>query len=340
MALNKLTSLRVARASQTGLYGDGGGLWLSVSSGGTKSWTFRYAIAGRAREMGIGPVHTISLAEARDRARDLRKLLLEGIDPLDDRRAKRAERAIANAKTLSFEECGKAYISAHRAGWKNNKHAAQWPATLEAYVYPAFGSLPVQAVDVGLVLKALEPIWSTKPETASRVRGRIESVLDWATARGYRQGENPARWRGHLDALLPAKTKVRRVEHHAALPYAEMPSFITALRQQDGIGAKALEFAILTAARTGEVIGADEPVGAAAHRVIVIGDKANPLYSDVLIEFVPIDCVPRRSGPAPSPASDKTRFSAAGSVLEKIFNFFKISNGGNITAYYRLSCMT
>jgi integrase len=141
---------------------------------------------------------------------------------------------------------GRYYIKAHQAGWKNAKHAAQWPATLEAYVYPIFG----------LVMKTLEPIWNTKPETASRVRGRIESVLDWATARGYRQGENPARWRGHLENLLPKKSKVRQVIHHAALPYAEMPAFMAALRQQEGIGARAFEFTILTVARTGEVIGA------------------------------------------------------------------------------------
>jgi integrase len=157
---------------------------------------------------------------------------------------------------MTFRQCAEAYIKAQATGWKNAKHAAQWPSTLEAYVYPAFGSLPVQTVDVGLVMKAVEPIWTTKPETASRVRGRIESVLDWATARGYRNGENPARWRGHLENLLPKTSKVRRVERHAALPYAELGTFMTELRQQDAVSARAMEFAILTAARTGEVIGA------------------------------------------------------------------------------------
>ena len=157
---------------------------------------------------------------------------------------------------MTFQQCAEAYIAAHSAGWRNPKHAAQWPATLDAYVYPIFGGLPVAAVDVGLVMKAVEPIWTAKPETASRVRGRIESVLDWATARGYRQGENPARWRGHLENLLPKRSKVARVEHHAALPYPEIADFMAALRQQEGIAARALEFAILTAARTGEVIGA------------------------------------------------------------------------------------
>ena len=157
---------------------------------------------------------------------------------------------------MTFRQCGEAYIAAHRAGWKNDKHAAQWPSTLTTYVYPVFGDQPVQVVDVGLVMKALEPIWTEKAETASRVRGRIESILDWATARGYRQGENPARWRGHIENLLPKKTKIRPVEHHAALPYPEIGGFMVELHRQDGIAARALEFAILTAARTGEIIGA------------------------------------------------------------------------------------
>jgi integrase len=157
---------------------------------------------------------------------------------------------------MTFREGAETYIAAHKAGWKNPKHAAQWPATLATYVYPVFGDLPVQAIDTGLVMKALEPIWTAKPETATRVRGRIESVIDWATARGYRQGENPARWRGHLENLFPKKSKVRRVEHHPALPYDEIGAFTASLRGQGGIGARALEFLILTAARTGEVIGA------------------------------------------------------------------------------------
>ena len=163
---------------------------------------------------------------------------------------------IADTKALTFKQCAEAYILAHRAGWRNPKHAKQWSSTLEAYAHPVFGSLPAQAVDVGMVMKAIEPIWTTKPESASRVRGRIESVLDWATARGHRSGENPARWRGHIENLLPRKSKVRRVEHHAALPYSELPGFMAELRQRKGTAARALELTILTAARTGEVIGA------------------------------------------------------------------------------------
>jgi integrase len=157
---------------------------------------------------------------------------------------------------MTFQACADAYIAAHRAGWRSAKSLTAWEGTLGAYVHPVFGALPVQAIDTALVTKAIEPIWAEKPETAGRVRGRIEAILDWATARGHRQGENPARWRGHLDKLLPNKTKVRRVEHHAALPYPEISAFMAELRQQEGVAALALEFAILTAARTGEVIGA------------------------------------------------------------------------------------
>jgi integrase len=231
-------------------------LYVQISAGGAKSWVFRFREAGKLREMGLGPLHTIGLAEARQRAHECRKARLDGRDPIADREASRVAAKLDAAKAMTFEACAERYVAAHKTGWRNAKHAAQWTATLNAYVYPSFGTLPVQTVDVGLVLRAVEPIWATKPETASRVRGRIEAILDWATARGYRTGENPARWRGHLENLLPKRSKVRRVEHHAALPYAEIGAFMAELRQQEGVAAGALEFAILTAARTGEVIGA------------------------------------------------------------------------------------
>jgi integrase len=255
----KMTALRVAaiaRSKVPGYYGDGGGLFLQISRFGTASWVFRYRVAGRLREMGLGSLDTIGLADARERARKAREQRLDGLDPIEQRKAARLAVQLDSAKAVSFKDCARRYIAAHQPAWRNPKHAAQWGSTLETYVYPAFGALPVQAVDVGLVLQAIEPIWTVKPETASRVRGRIESILDWATARGYREGENPARWRGHLDNLLPARVKVRRVEHHAALPYAEISTFMAALRAQEGVSARALECAILTAARTGEVIGA------------------------------------------------------------------------------------
>jgi integrase len=256
MASEKLTAVKVAKARIPGMLGDGKGLWLRIAPGGSKSWVFRFMLAGRSREMGLGSVDDVTLAEARELARECRKLCTQGIDPIETRRARRAALRLESARAMTFEECATAYIAAHEVGWKNEKHAKQWPQTLKASVYPVFGSLPVQAVDVGLVMKAVEPIWIEKPETAARIRGRIEAVLDWATARGYRQGENPARWKGHLKNLLPAKTKLRRVEHLAALPYAEIGDFVTQLRRRDGIDARALEFAILTAARAGEVRGA------------------------------------------------------------------------------------
>ena len=254
--IGKLTALAVSHAKRRGYYGDGGGLFLQVSASGSKSWVFRFKEAGRLREMGLGPLHTIGLADARQRAQDCRKLRLDGKDPIEARRSERMNTRLDAAKAMTFRACAERYIAAHKAGWRNAKHAAQWTATLTTYVYPFFGALPVQAVDVGLVLKAIEPIWTTKPETAGRVRGRIESILDWATARGYRKGDNPARWRGHLENLLPKRSKVRRVRHHAALPYGEIGSFMAELRQQEGVAARALEFSIMTAGRTGEVIGA------------------------------------------------------------------------------------
>ena len=253
--IGKLTALAVDKSKRRGYYGDGGGLFLQVGVSGSKSWVFRFKEAGKLHEMGLGATHTIGLAEARERARECRRLRLDGIDPIEARKVARAQARLAAAKAVTFKNCAERYIASHQAGWRSLAHAAQWPSTLGRYVYPVFGSLPVQAIDVGLVLEALEPIWTAKPETAGRVRGRIESVLDWATSRGYRQGDNPARWRGHLENLLPTKSKVRRVKHHAALPYAEIGEFIAQLKQQEGVAAQALEFTILTAGRTGEVIG-------------------------------------------------------------------------------------
>lgn len=255
-AINKLSARKVEALTKPGLYGDGLGLYLQVSAYDTKSWIFRFMRDGRPRKMGIGALHTVSLAEARLKAAECRRKLLEDVDPIAERASRKADRRAAEAKVLTFKECAERYIKAHGPGWKNQKHAAQWTATLSTYVFSAFGSVDVGKVDTSLVLKVLEPIWNEKAETASRVRGRIESILDWAKARHYRDGENPARWRGHLDKLLPARSKVQKVEHHAALPYREIASFMADLRGMDGNGARALEFAILTAGRTGEVVGA------------------------------------------------------------------------------------
>jgi integrase len=253
---HRLSALFVSRAKRVGYYADGGGLYLQVAGGAAKSWIFRFTLRGKAREMGLGSVADMPLAEARERAGDCRRLLRDGIDPIEQRRVERARAVLADAKTLTFTACAEAYITSHRSGWRNAKHAEQWTNTLATYAYPVFGSLPVQAVDLGLVMKVIEPMWTKMPETASRLRGRIESVLDWATVRGYRQGDNPARWRGSLQSLLPARSKVRRVVHYPALPYAQVGAFMASLRAQNGVAAKALEFLILAVPRTSETIGA------------------------------------------------------------------------------------
>lgn len=211
---------------------------------------------GTARQMGLGSQKTVTLSEARETAFHCRKKLRDGIDPIDARNTERGQRRLERVKTMTFAECAERYITAHSPAWQNVKHIMQWRNTLKTYVYPVFGNLPVQHVDTGLVMRAIEPIWLTKTETAGRLRGRIERILDWAGTRKYREGENPARWKGHLEQLLPKRTKIQNVKHHAALPYTEIGAFIDLLRNKDGIAARGLEFLILTAARTGEIIEA------------------------------------------------------------------------------------
>jgi len=259
--IGRLTALKVSRARAPGMYADGGGLYLQVTINGrdgepAKSWIYRYMLHGKAREMGLGSLSAISLQDARVRVGEYRKLRHDGIDPIEARKAAREKAFLDLGKALTFKEAASKFIASHNAGWRNAKHAAQWTNTLGTYADPVMGGLSVQTIDTALVLKVLEPIWTSKPETASRLRGRIESVLDWAKVRGYRSGENPARWRGHLDKLLPARSKVRRVKHHAALAHADIPAFMEALRREEGTSARALEFTILAAARTGETLGA------------------------------------------------------------------------------------
>lgn len=251
-APGQLAALDVKRA-KPGMHGDGGGLWLNVRGEESRSWLFRYTWGKRRREMGLGPYPDVGLAEARTKAQNARRLLREGMDPIAHR--KDAAAAAAGA-AMTFREVAALYVAAHADGWRNTKHRAQWGSTLDAYAHPVFGDRPIAAVDVGDVMRALEPIWREKPETASRVRGRIEAVLDYAAAREWRAGENPARWKGHLANLLPARARVAKVEHHAALPWAEAGAFMAELDKQAGMAALALRFAILTAARTGEVTGA------------------------------------------------------------------------------------
>jgi integrase len=251
-ALNRLTSLKVARAKKPGMYADGGSLYLRIAPGGSRQWIFRYVQHGRLRDMSLGPAHTLTLAEARERATDARKLRLDGIDPIEHRRARKAALRAADARTRTFRECCTDYLRTNDASWTSARHRAQWRATL-AQLYPVLGNLPVQAIDTPLVLRAIKPIWEKTPVTASRLRGRLEAVLGWATVHQYRFGDNPAKWDGLLEHALPAPGKV---EHHSALPYAGIPEFMAKVRADASITARALEFIVLTAARSGEAVEA------------------------------------------------------------------------------------
>lgn len=258
-SVNKLSVVLINKLSSPGYYGDGGGLWLRVSKDVSKSWVFRFTMAGRRREMGLGALHTISLGMAREKALACRRLLAEGKDPIAERDSTKASLALSLARVKSFDQCAAAYIKAHRASWRSAKHAAQWEATLATYASPIFGAAPVANVDTELVMRVLRPIWSTKTETAVRLRGRIESILDWATVSKYRQGENPARWRGHLENLLANPNKIAPVTNRPALPWQELPDFMVQLVAREGVAARATQFAILTACRSGEVRGASWP---------------------------------------------------------------------------------
>ena len=254
--INKLSGVVLSRLVEPGLYGDGGGLWLQVSASTSRSWIFRYALRGVRHEMGLGSINTIDLAAARVQARACRQLLLDGKDPLSERRAAGAACALVEAKRITFDQCAAQYIDAHRGTWKNAKHVAQWENTLATYASPLIGALAVADVETDLVVKVLNPIWRTKTETAVRLRGRIECILDWAATRKFRHGENPARWRGHLENLLANPNKLAPVKNHPALPWREIGGFIEDLRKREGVAARATEFTIVTACRSGEVRGA------------------------------------------------------------------------------------
>ncbi|HEV8030972.1 MAG TPA: integrase arm-type DNA-binding domain-containing protein [Stellaceae bacterium] len=249
----KLSAIEVSRAKGPGVLHDGSGLYLRVSASGAKSWVFRYQLGGRRRDMGLGAFPAISLAEARERAAAHRKQRTEGLDPLA---VKSAQQQAQRLTGRTFREVAENLLKSKQAGWRNATHRYQWRNTLVTYAFPVLGDLPVSAVDTASVMRVLAPIWTTKTETANRLRGRIEAVLDAAKAHGYRNGENPARWRGHLDVLLPKPSKVHRAEHHAALPYPEIAAFMAELRSRESMSARALEFTILTAVRTGEALGA------------------------------------------------------------------------------------
>jgi integrase len=243
----RLTVAKV-KAAGPGKHPDGRNLWLQVGPNGSRSWYMRYTLAGRTREMGLGPYPLVGLAEAREKATEQRRLLLDGIDPIAARDAKQPTRAL-----ITFASAAQQYIAGHEKGWKSADHARQWRNSLDRYVLPAIGDRPISAIDTHDVLTIVEPLWQDKTETATRVLNRMSLILDWAKARKLRTGDNPARWKGHLDAVLPKRSKVQRVVNHAALPYSRLPQFMTTLRQQSEIGAKAAELMILTATRTNEV---------------------------------------------------------------------------------------
>ena len=258
---NALTVMAV-RNAKPGRHADGGGLHLLVKDTGARSWVYRFMLKGKSRDIGLGAAGPggISLADARDLATALRLKVKAGIDPLEERQRSEAEAKAAEQATrfagITFKAMAETHIAANKESWRNAKHRQQWENTLQTYAYPVIGALPVAEVDTQHVLMVLEPIWREVPETASRLRGRIETVLDSAKARGYRQGENPARWRGHLAQILPARTKLSR-GHHKAMPYDAIPTFVKQIQEREAVAALALEFVILTAARTGEVIAAE-----------------------------------------------------------------------------------
>ncbi|RLJ39776.1 site-specific integrase [Acidovorax sp. 106] len=254
----ELSALEVGRLTSPGHHAVGGvaGLYLYVVDSGARSWVLRTTVGSKRRHMGLGGFPEVPLAKAKEKARAAKEQITQGIDPIAQRIAIASSLKAQQATEITFEKAAQAYIEAHGESWKSPKHRAQWSATLMTYAYPHFGNLLVKDVVQEHVLKALEPIWKTKTETATRLRGRIESILDWATVRKYRTGDNPARWKGHLDKLLPAPGKIQKVEHHKALPASQMSAFIKDLRTREGLAARALEFSILCASRSGEVRGA------------------------------------------------------------------------------------
>lgn len=254
----ELTALEVKRLFAPGFHAVGGvpGLMLKVSQTGGRSWVLRMRIADRRRDIGLGAFPAVTLAQARDKARGMRESVAQGQDPLAERQASRAALLAEQRRRITFDQCAAEVVKVKKAESRNIKHAAQWESTLATYASPTLGDLPVSEIELAHVVRVLEPHWQTKTETMTRVRQRIEAVLSWATVRGYRKGDNPARWRGCLDAVLPKPSRVAKVTHHRALPAAEVGHFMRGLRSREGMAARALEFAILTAARSGEVRGA------------------------------------------------------------------------------------
>ena len=255
-AIHRLTSVKISSARKPGLMADGGGLYFRVAPSGSRGWIFRFQRKGRTRDAGLGSYPAVGLAKARERAARHRELLAAEVDPIEVRHVQRQEAERRAAGAITFSQCAESFIAGQEAGWRNPKHRQEWRNTIQTYAAPTIGNATVADIDVAVIMRILEPIWISKPETASRLRGRLECILNWARVRGFRDGENPARWRGNLDHLLPAKSKMRPVVHHAALPYSQIPSFVAELRQQTNMAARALEFLLLTATRTSETLNA------------------------------------------------------------------------------------
>jgi integrase len=255
----ELSALEVSRLTKPGNHAVGGvsGLYLYVNEAQGRSWVLRVMIAGQRKHLGLGGYPSVTLAQAREKARAAREQVVSGVDPIHERKAAASALRAQQATRRTFREVATAYIAFQEPAWKNAKHRGQWSSTLEAYAFPVIGQLSVDAITEHHVIAVLEPIWTTKSETASRLRGRIESILDWARVRGHREGENPARWKGHLDKVFPAQSQVHQVRHFQAMPVAETPRFLARLATQDGTSALALRFLILTVARSGEVRGAE-----------------------------------------------------------------------------------
>jgi len=257
--LQRLSAVAIGRAKAPGYLADGGGLYLQITAAGARSWIFRFALAHRRREMGLGPFPAVTLAAARRAATEARALAKAGQDPIAARDALRARQRLEESQGVTWDEAVRQFLADHLSTWRNEKHRQQWRNTLDTYAGPVLGGLSVAAIDTPHIVRMLDPIWREKPETASRVRGRVERILDWSKVRGYRTGDNPARWRGHLDKVFPARAKVRKVKHHAAVPIDALPAVYARLCKADGIAAKALRFTILTATRPSETTGGRWP---------------------------------------------------------------------------------
>lgn len=265
--LHRLTALKIGKLDAPGQYPDGGNLYFQISKTGSRSWIFRFTLRGQSREMGLGPLSAVSLAAARAEAAKCRELLRAGIDPLEARAADQRKRALETGGPRLFKAAAADYIANHRAEWKNPKHAQQWENTLDTYAFPTIGNQDVSDIDTAMIVRVLQPIWTAKRETAFRLRGRVERILDAEKTLGHRQGENPARWRGHLDTLLPKQNRRKKIKHHPALPWQEMPEFMRALRQREEPTARMLELLILTAVRTQEALYARPEEFAMDYRV-------------------------------------------------------------------------